>query len=242
MLTTMRLNPDPEIRQQKIGDSDYCVIVDDFLQDPEALIEHACQNSSSFFRTEVGYPGVMLELDPRLPGDFHRFILRRMGREFSFLRGKSTVATGLTMTTLRPDQLSNFQRICHTDPRDALGRRKYAALVYLFRNTELGGTAFYRWKQPKIIEQALEIELRDPAAAAAFLAKHLASFRRPPEYITESNELAELITVIAPRFNRFVFYSGEIPHSGHITAPKLLTDDFRKGRLTLNCFASVLPA
>jgi len=38
-----------------------------------------------------------------------------------------------------------------------------------------------------------------------------------------------------------VFYSGEIPHSAHITSPNLLTTDFRRGRLTLNSFISVVP-
>ncbi len=240
-LPNIRLNPDPRIQQQKIGDSHSCVIVDNFLEDPETLIHYACENRHRFFRTEVGYPGPMLNLETSALRDFHRFILKRMGDLYSFLRGKSTVATGLTMTTLRVDELSNFQRLCHTDPRDTLGRRKYAALVYLFKKAELGGTAFYRWKKPDVVERALELELRDPAAAAEFLAERTFTFRQPPRYMTESNELAELIEVIPARFNRFVFYSGEIPHSGHITSPELLSDDFARGRLTLNCFASVLP-
>lgn len=59
--------------------------------------------------------------------------------------------------------------------------------------------------------------------------------------MTESNEIAELLYTVAPRFNRFVFYSGDIPHTGAITAPELLSDDPRTGRLTLNLFFSVLP-
>jgi hypothetical protein len=58
--------------------------------------------------------------------------------------------------------------------------------------------------------------------------------------MTESNDVAELLCTVPARFNRFVFYSGDLPHSAAITAPDLLSDDPRKGRLTLNLFFSVL--
>ena len=238
---TIRLNPDLEIREHRIDDDARCVIVDDFLADPDALIGLAERRADRFYAPAIGYPGLTLNLEPGLLRDFDRFLLRRIGAMFGFLRGGATLATGLTMTTRKPEDLSTFQRICHTDPRDEYGRRKFAALVYLFRDEALGGTAFYRWKKPEVVYKALELEPTDPDAALALLAEHSAVYRNPPCYITESNELAELVDVVPARFNRFVFYSGEMPHSGHITAPERLTDDFRRGRLTLNCFASVVP-
>lgn len=240
-LATIRLNPDLEIRRHRIDDENSCVIVDDFLADPQALIDFAASNADRFLVPEIGYPGLLLNLAPSVLRDFHRFILRRMGSVFSFLRGRATVGTGLSMTTFQPHELSTFQRLCHIDPRTETDRRQYAALVYLHDNEKLGGTAFYRWKQPELIERALELEYRDPAAATAFLAEHSEVFRKPAQYLTGSNELVELIDVIPSRFNRLIFYSGEIPHSGHITSPELLSTDFRRGRLTLNCFANVFP-
>jgi hypothetical protein len=59
--------------------------------------------------------------------------------------------------------------------------------------------------------------------------------------MTESNEIGELLFTVPPRFNRFVFYPGDIPHSAAITAPKLLSTDAGTGRLTLNLFFSALP-
>ena len=56
-----------------------------------------------------------------------------------------------------------------------------------------------------------------------------------------SNEIAELLFEVPAQFNRFVFYSGDLPHSAHIPRPELLSTDFAEGRLTLNCFASVRP-
>jgi hypothetical protein len=81
----------------------------------------------------------------------------------------------------------------------------------------------------------------DVGKGEEFLKRHFKTFREPPRYMTESNEIAELLCTIPPRFNRFVFYSGDVPHSGAITAPQLLSNDPRKGRLTLNLFFSVLP-
>jgi len=238
---TIRLNPDLRIQERRIGDDARCVVVDDLLAEPDSLIELAVQRAGRFRTHSIGYPGLTLDLEPELLKDFHRFILRRMGGIFGFLRGGATLATGLTMTTRKPEDLTTFQRLCHTDPRDLRGRRKFAALVYLFTDESLGGTAFYRWRKPEIVYRALELEQADPRAALELLAEHSSVFREAPRYSTASNDLAELVEVIPARFNRFVFYSGEMPHSGHITAPERLTTDFRRGRLTLNCFASVVP-
>lgn len=240
-LDPIALNPEARIRREWLTERDFVVVVDDFLVEPHALIDYACANADAFFTPEIGYPGLNHVLDQRTLTDFHRFILRRMGPAFGFLRGNATMATGLSMVTFEPERLGNFQRLCHTDPRDELGRRKFAALVYLFDDERLGGTAFYRWTKPAVVERALELEVRDQVAAHELLAAHCAAFREPPCYMTEPNELAEQLAIIPPRFNRLICYSGEIPHSGHITAPELLTTDFRTGRLTLNCFASVVP-
>jgi hypothetical protein len=240
-LPTIKINADAPMETIAISAAEKVVIVDDFLVDPHALIDHACAHAGQFFVPEAGYPGPNLILDDTVLRDYHRYLLRRMGSQFGFLRGGAHIATGLSMVTLPPERLGNFQRLCHTDPRDTMGRRKFAAMVYLFDDEQLGGTAFYRWKKPDVIEHALAMEMRDPVATTALLAEHCRDFREPPRYITESNELAEQLAVIPPRFNRLICYSGEVPHTGHITAPEKLSTDFRRGRLTLNCFASVVP-
>jgi hypothetical protein len=57
-----------------------------------------------------------------------------------------------------------------------------------------------------------------------------------------SGEIAERLDVVSAKFNRLVFYSGDIPHSAQISSPELLTNDPSEGRLTLNCFASLRPS
>ncbi len=83
--------------------------------------------------------------------------------------------------------------------------------------------------------------MEDPDKALVFLREKFSTYNKPPCYITESSEIAELIEVVPAKFNRLLFYSGDIPHSAQISSPQLLSSDIEKGRLTLNCFASVRP-
>jgi hypothetical protein len=145
------------------------------------------------------------------------------------------------MVTLQPEQLSGMQRICHVDPNPDPGRAKYAALIYLFDDERLGGTSFYRWRNEALVWQGVTLLRSDADKGGEFLRQHFSAFREPPRYMSASNDVAELLYTVAARFNRFVFYSGDVPHSGTITAPELLSDDPKKGRLTLNLFFSVLP-
>ena len=236
------LNPNAEIREERISDEHFCVVIDDFLADPQALVDFAVTHAESFHQPmDIGYPGLVLRFDESVPRELHRFILSRMGRRFGFLRGDARLSTGLTMVTRQPGELANYQRLCHTDPRIREDTLHFASLVYLFSDEALGGTAFYRWTRPEIVYKGLELEAEDPARAAAYLAEHSQVFREAPSYMFDTNDLAERLVVIRPRFNRFVFYSGDIPHSGAIHSPELLTDDFERGRLTLNTFVSVYP-
>ncbi|MCH9005844.1 MAG: hypothetical protein IH838_11205 [Proteobacteria bacterium] len=241
-LPVIRINTDAEIRREEISEDQYCVIVDDFLQDPHELVDFAVSQASEFSMPERGnYPGPLFRVDGDAMTVIYQFIRSKMTKQFPFLRGKMSLWTFLSMATMRPDKLSHRQRICHTDPTSAPDRTCYAALVYLFDNEGLGGTGFYRYREPELVRKAKTIEREDPGKARAFLQEHFPTYREPARYMTESNEIAELLCTIPARFNRLIFYSGNVPHSAAITAPELLSTDIRKGRLTLNVFADVLP-
>jgi hypothetical protein len=171
--------------------------------------------------------------------EIQRFIRLRLSRVLPFHRGGINLIARLSLVTLKPEELSCLQRICHIDPHYGANRRTYAGVIYLFTNPDLGGTAFYRWKAPEIVDHAMDLAPHDPDAALRLFEAHSEVFRQPPRYMTDSNDLADLLSVIPAKFNRLVFYDGEHPHSGYISAPELLTDEFTSGRLTLNFFASV---
>lgn len=240
-LPGIRINTDASIRREAISEDHDCVIVDDFLQDPHEIVEFAAHHAGEFSIPESYYPGLLFDVNDDAMTDIYRFIRSKMTKHFPFLRGGMNLWTNLSMVTLQPDELSHRQRLCHTDPDTSPNRVNYAALVYLFENEGLGGTGFYRWKDFELLQKANAIELVDSEKALAFLQENFATYREPARYMTGSNEIAELLCTIPARFNRLIFYSGDVPHSGAIAAPELLTSDFRKGRLTLNIFASVLP-
>ncbi len=240
-LPLIRINTDATIRREAISEDHHCVIIDDFLQDPNKLVEFAADHAGEFARPDSGYPGQQFGIDDDAMTDIYRFIRSKMTMHFPFLRGGMKLWTFLSMVTKRPDELSELQRICHTDPNSSPDRSIYAGLLYLFENEDLGGTGFYRWREHELVQKAEAIEREDPGKGEAFLQEQFPTYRKPARYMTGSNEIAELLCTIPARFNRLIFYSGGVPHSGDIAAPELLSRNIRKGRLTLNVFADVLP-
>jgi hypothetical protein len=237
----IQTNPEAGLRREQISENEFCIVVDDFLKDPDVLVEFASQHRGDFSNPNIGYPGVQLRVNDDAMRDIFRFVRSRMSKVYGFMRGKIGIRSLLSMVTSPPDQLFLMQRICHIDPNPDPGRAKYAALLYLFNDEQLGGTSFYRWRDEQLVWKGLDILRNDAARGEAFLKQNFETFREPPRYMTESNEIAEHLYTVPPRFNRFVFYSGDIPHSAAITAPELLSGDCRKGRLTLNLFFSTLP-
>jgi hypothetical protein len=237
----IEINANPDIRVEEVGDGDYCIIVDDFLQNPHDIAAFAVENADLFETPERSYPGLLFDVKQEAMSEVSRFIRSRMSSHFAFLRGGLETSTFLSMVTAQPNELSNLQRLCHMDPRGKPDRRNFAALIYLFENEALGGTGFFRWRNRKLVEEATALEHESPEKALTFLRDNFETYNQPACYMTESNEIAELVYAVPARFNRFIFYSGDLPHSARIASPELLSDDFRRGRLTLNCFVSVRP-
>lgn len=218
-----------------------CVIVDDFLDNPHEIVAFAKTSADQFSIPDGSYPGLNMRLPEAFNITLASYVKRRMARRLAFLRDRMQLVSMLSMTTLKASELSNLQRLCHSDPLAEPGYANYAGILYLFADEALGGTGFYRWRDRPLIEEATALEMRDPAAALAFLKQRFPTYCRPPCYITESNEIAERIAVIPAKFNRWIFYSGDVPHSAQIKDPEKLSKDVAIGRLTLNCFVSAVP-
>ncbi len=238
---TIGINKGAELTLQPLGNGESIAVIDDFLVEPERLRAYAAQRASEFYLPPKSYPGVVLDLDAEPMADVCRFVRSTLSRRFGFLRGDLRFSSMLSMTTLQPEELSNLQRLCHSDPPAAANRRNFAAVLYLFDDERLGGTGFYRWKEQAAITEATALEMQNPAQALTFLKQRLPTYNKPPCYMTESTEIAERIAAIPAKLNRLIFYSGDIPHSAQIAAPELLTTDISNGRLTLNCFVSAHP-
>jgi hypothetical protein len=237
----VKVASNPEINIHELEAGQNYAIVDDFLADPHGIINSLSSQIAKIESKPLGHPGRGPDLHRDQIQEIHGFIRSKLSRFFPFHRANIRLKAFLSNVALKPEELSVYHRMCHIDPRVGPQYQTYAGVIYLFENPDLGGTGLYRWKNKEIAVKAFQMASKDHEAALRYLEEHSEVFRRPPEYMTSSNEIAELITSVPAKFNRMVFYNGELPHSGHITHPELLNPDPMKGRLTLNFFAAVLP-
>ena len=238
----LEINPVLEIQASRITGDRLCVVIDDFLLNPQEAVEFASTQANGFTQLARAYPGRVLPVQDKHTSNISRFIRRELIRYFGFCRSGLEIHTQYSLATLQPEEFTWIQRLCHSDPGHGEGRVNLAGLLYLFDNPEMGGTGFYRWKDPDFWQQMTLLQRENPEAGIEVLRRKFQMFRDPPRYMTESNEAAELLDVVPARFNRFVFYPGDLPHSAFITDPDLLSGDPANGRLTLNFFVNALPA
>lgn len=225
-------NPRPHLRHLAIADGETCVVVDDFLVDPQAMVAHAVAQRAHFAQgPNSHYPGPELALPPAIAQQLDQFFNQHVR---SILGGRRTLAvtTRLSMVTSAPGQLKPTQRLCHRDAVGLAASEGAGAMVaYLFDDARLGGTSFYVPRRPL-----------EEIAAVVRLAGEMddASFDRllgaPPAYPTASNSWFEHVLEVPAAWNRAIFYNGTVFHSGHIGAPERLIDDPARGRLTMNAF------
>jgi len=225
-------NPTPRIHLVPIPGQLPCVVVDDFLLDPDALVADAVQYRAGFAPApHNAFPGQEMRMpddfSARLDEYFMLHIRNRLGA-----RRTSQMFSRLSMVSLAPDQLRPLQRVCHHDNYATSPTQCFpASVLYLFKDPQLGGTSFYRPKQPMPETHALF-----DALAGMDNDEFTRLTGADPAYLTGSNDYFELIATVPAAYNRAIFYDGSIFHSSHITQPELLTSDPATGRLTLNGF------
>jgi hypothetical protein len=238
----IHINPQLDIQQESITEGYDYVAVDNFLRNPHDVIDYASRHTDRLqMRPRGTFPGRQFILDDNPLTDVYRFIRTNMPKRFPFLRGDMKMWAVLSLTTAQPDELCGFQLLCHVDTNPHPDRTIFAGLVYLFDDPDLGGTGFYRWKDPDLKQEATALEDKNTGAGLEFLRERFPTLATPAKYLTGSNEVVESLCMIPARFNRFIFYSGRTPHSAAIAAPEKLSADPSNGRLTLNVFASVVP-
>jgi hypothetical protein len=225
-------NPDPVVETISIGGRPLCHVIDNALLEPERWVDFAATNRHAFRDSpQNAFPGPELPLPDAALMQLDGFFSRHLRQRFE-VRRTLRLNARLSIASRRPEELQPRQWLCHVDRlRSERGQRALASVLYLFADETLGGTGFYRPRRP-LDEIA---QLMDEAAvlpAAEFGARH----GLHPAYMTASNAWFEKIAVVPPRWNRLIFYSGTVFHSGDITAPERLCDDPRSGRLTLNGF------
>jgi len=222
----------PDIRSVDIGGQSI-VFIDNFLQDPQALVEVACQSRfepPAGWAEQKGYPGLRASapaaytqtltelLDPLIKVNF------QVPEQLRVKVGLSA----FSLTTTPPEALGPLQRTPHFD---ASTPYYMAALLYLCDEGH-GGTGFYRHKATGL--QRITTEDREHYLDIY----HEEVNRRPPpaRYFDDADEQFSFLGMVPARFNRVVVYPGSLLHSACINPARSLSSDPRHGRLTVNTF------
>jgi Family of unknown function (DUF6445) len=225
-------NPRPTVSQMPFGDGAVCVVIDDALEDPQALVDLSVQHRGAFTRAQANaFPGLELPLPDGAIDRFSECFAQHARGVVGARRVLS--ATGrLSMVSLLPSQLTPVQRVCH---RDRLGiaadQCVGAGVLYLFHDAALGGTSFFRPRP-----EAGDIEQHMRHWSAIDNAMFDLETGLVPAYMTQSNAYFEKTGEVQARWNRLIFYDGRRFHTSHIEQPQRLNDDPSRGRLTMNLF------
>ncbi len=208
------------------------VVLDDALAEPERWVERASQQAHAFAAApHNAYPGIELRLPARITERLNTLYETAIA---PYLAGDRVLQSHarLALVTKRSSELSPPQWICHRDRLFVPAEHCVAASVtYLFHNTALGGTSFFK---PNVDAQTVNQLVHDSGALGAI--EFAARYGFEPGYMNLSSAWFTHVCTIPPRFNRMIFYDGAIFHSSHILNDDLLSTDPSHGRLTLNGF------
>lgn len=225
-------NPRARITQLAIGAGRQCVVVDDVLRDPQALRALAIAHRDGFGAAPLNaFPGLEMPMPAAFSASLDEFFMQHV-RSLLGARRTLELHSRLSMVTLPGAQLQPLQRVCHRD-RFAVppGQMAAACVLYLFDQPALGGTSFFRPRQPLAATDELMRALAGMSRAEADVA-----LGAEAGYLLASNDWFELVQTVPAAWNRAIFYDGSVFHSSHVSAPQLLCADPAAGRLTLNGF------
>jgi Family of unknown function (DUF6445) len=222
----------PDIQSVQVGEHTV-VFIDDFLENPQAMVEAASRSAFAPYpgvECRKGYPGVRASVpadySARLTALMEPLIRLNFGVPEALALRKSECA--FSLTTMRPEDLGPLQRTPHFD---ASTPHHMAVLLYLC-GPEHGGTGFYRHKATGLQQVTAD-------TGEHFLDTYYAELNaRPPaqRYFDDSDEHFEFLGMMPARFNRLVIYRGSLLHSAVVNPQLSLSSDPRAGRLTVNSF------
>jgi hypothetical protein len=221
----------PDVRSVQVG-GHAVVFIDDFLADPQVLVEAACRarfEPCAGFDEKRGYPGLRAPVPPAYSESLTALLdpLIRINFGVPDALALKKTPCAFSLTTVTPGDLGPLQRVPHFD---ASTPHYMAALLYLC-DEQRGGTAFYRHRATGLQQITADVRERYGDAVYAELDRHPA----PARYFADSDAQFELLGVMPARFNRLVVYRGSLLHSA-IVNPRRLDADPRTGRLTVNTF------
>ncbi len=225
----LSVNPLARFTIRSIGTEQRPVaVVEDFVTEPQLLLEYAESGEPFRFDPRDYYPGVRKRTPPHYAHGLCEIFGRLLSHSFSMPAGAvpAVVFSALSITTTEPSQLRLVQRVPHFDS----SAKDLLAVVHYLCGPEHGGTSFYRHRKT-----GFETIAPDRMSSYADTLKQEV-IAQPPSarYIDGDTPLFERIASFEARFNRALIYPANILHSGDIRRVSSEWAQPRTGRLTAN--------
>ncbi len=206
------------------------IIVDNFVSNPESLIEYAIKRSL-VSRAEGLYPGLRSPPPDRYPRVVFFLLSEIICDHFGLQPSDIAVVDSAfsVVATLR-ERLTPYQQIPHYDKPHP----NEIALVHYLCDSRHGGTSFYRHRSSgyEYIDQERVVGYR------GCLQQELqeVGLPQPPSYINGDTPLFERIHSVEARFNRCLIYRCSSLHSGDISSNYAFDMNPWTGRFTMTSF------
>lgn len=205
------------------------IVIDNFLAEPERLVDYAAANKSSFFQDSDFYPGLRMPGPKEYVFSIYGHMKRLMMEVFELPETGVQGQSFYSMVTVRPEDLTEKQRIPHYD----IPNRQNIAMIHFLCPNTFGGTSFYR-------HVATGYECIDEPRVEEFSSILGGQVQRrgapEPAYMNGDTELFQQIASYGAEFNRALIYRSSSLHSGDIPPDYALDPDPRSGRLTITSF------
>ncbi|MFZ6801459.1 DUF6445 family protein [Undibacterium sp. Di24W] len=226
------INLTPDLQAVNIGEHQ-ALIIDDFLQNPDAMLEVARRSQFENYpgyAEHKGYPGIRAQAPENYSGNITTFLEPLIKAHFKVpepLELRKSICA-FSLTTMPSAELGPLQRTPHFDSSTP---HHMAVLLYLC-NEKHGGTGFYRHK-------ATGLQQITEANREHYLDVYYQEInsRRPAQrYFDNSNEYFTFLGMIPAKFNRLVIYRGSLLHTACINPAISIDARPDSGRLTVNTF------
>ena len=227
----LRLHEGFRIESVRIGGEGLPVLViDNFLSNPQILVEYAALHCRFESVSDAFYPGVRAPIPPIYCFALRAFLGDAIAQAFG-LEGSGVTGelSHFSIVTTPPGKLSIPQRMPHFDTTNP----KQLALLHYLCGPEHGGTSFYRHRRSHF--ECID-EVRRPVYGNA-VTEDLAILGAPPaRYICGDDPMFERIACFEAAFNRVLIYRSIDLHSADIRPGFHFDGNPRTGRLTANTF------
>jgi hypothetical protein len=227
----LRLHEKFQIASVRVGGEGLPVlIVDNFLSNPEILVDYAALHCRFEGVSDTFYPGSRAPIPPIYCFALRAFLGEAIDKIFGLAAGRVTGELAhFSLVTTPPENLSGPQRMPHFDNTNP----KQLAVLHYLCAPEQGGTSFYRHRRTRF-------EFIDDARIRTYntaVAEDLAAVGPlPRRYICGDDPMFERIGAFAAAFNRVLIYRSIGLHSADIRPGFHFDDNPRTGRLTANTF------